>query len=291
MDCCSIMNVDGFVAAIVRLRHKVIRKSHKRESPQLFVYRGQSDCRHKLVSSLHRVRESLRKQGVDIADDMDQTYVPLEKRIIALADRYEAFKTDLDRMAFLQHLGAPTRLLDVSYDELVALYFAVNGNSDVDGKVFVIGVLPEELERMSERKFKGEDLSIDLIRFRQPKTGGAIRNNRKTPCGPCLKIIRPQTDRQKCQQGVFYLMNDSFNDEDERVKFLRHARFDIEDAGLLVQEVLINKKSKELIKRELQEKFGIDEKRLMPDKDNEVSKRLREAVRRLEKRYDNQGNC
>ena len=50
-------------------------------------------------------------------------------------------KTEFDRLAIMQHYGCPTRLLDVSFNPLVSLYFACNVKPDDDGVVYVFNKL------------------------------------------------------------------------------------------------------------------------------------------------------
>ncbi|MBW6412295.1 FRG domain-containing protein [Schaalia sp. ORNL0103] len=38
----------------------------------------------------------------------------------------------------LQHHGSPTRLIDVTSDWKIALYFACESDNDVDGRIFLI---------------------------------------------------------------------------------------------------------------------------------------------------------
>ncbi len=46
----------------------------------------------------------------------------------------------INRLTFLQHYGCPTRMLDVTTNPLVALFFACERDLNCDGEVFVFGI-------------------------------------------------------------------------------------------------------------------------------------------------------
>lgn len=53
-------------------------------------------------------------------------------------DEFKGFLTPLEKLAKLQHYGIPTRLVDVTIDPLIALYFAVENVNDLSpGNVFL----------------------------------------------------------------------------------------------------------------------------------------------------------
>jgi hypothetical protein len=94
-----------------------------------FVWRGQADSRWGLHSSLYRLlantSEVLPKEG-----DLNRA----EARLLHLARaewRLDGIPA-LPLFAQMQHVGVPTRLLDVTYNPLIAAWFAVASDSDTD---------------------------------------------------------------------------------------------------------------------------------------------------------------
>jgi hypothetical protein len=105
-------------------------------------WRGVVDASWALHSSLYR--RFLRANGV-APDEPDLTR--FEEDLIAACRkrwRYDNLGA-LETLAHLQHYGGPTRLLDVSFNPLIALWFAVEQQRDsagkplpdVDGRLFV----------------------------------------------------------------------------------------------------------------------------------------------------------
>lgn len=95
------------------------------------LYRGQSDAKYELLPSIARGRTS----------SIQVTTLNEERNLIELAkkkfpDVFNDNMKPLEVLALLQHYGVPTRLLDITENALVALFFACN-KPGVDGEVFV----------------------------------------------------------------------------------------------------------------------------------------------------------
>lgn len=80
-------------------------------------------------------------------------YQPVEDRLCSelLIAHYDEFQSDqfcFDRLVRMQHYGLPTRLLDISGNPLVALYFACSGKGAMDkpGEVIVFGVAEDTVK-------------------------------------------------------------------------------------------------------------------------------------------------
>lgn len=96
------------------------------------LFRGHSDIKYLLLPTLARGKIT----------PCDITIFNGERNLIEMAKcKYpDIFRDDLkpvELLALLQHYGIPTRLLDVTENALVALYFACIGQPDADGEVFV----------------------------------------------------------------------------------------------------------------------------------------------------------
>jgi FRG domain len=106
-------------------------------------FRGHEDGRFELTPSLLRKWPNGAWQ-----------FTPNEDRLcmellIAHYDEFQADQYCFDRLVRMQHYGLPTRLLDISGNPLVALFFACDGATalpELDGEVIVFRVLSDKVK-------------------------------------------------------------------------------------------------------------------------------------------------
>ncbi len=110
-------------------------------STQLKCYRGQRD------SSWQNVAGIFRPQSKELLQDEKRA---IRRLISVQPHEFATDETMLDKLVRMQHFGLPTRLMDVSRNALVALYFATDpgpfGSKPTDGLVTAFAV-PQELEK------------------------------------------------------------------------------------------------------------------------------------------------
>ncbi len=107
-------------------------------------FRGQSSATWGLSSSLYRLYEDRFASGY-VTEAAEQALANAERQVLetARANGIVRGLTGLERLTILQHHGAPTRLVDVSTDWRVALYFACEELDAEDGRLFVISTCPK----------------------------------------------------------------------------------------------------------------------------------------------------
>lgn len=111
----SISEFDDFISG-----HSV------KENQQLF-YRGHSDTNYILAPSIMRNNKWLNNES-KMYNDI----------IINCPESFSKCNTHLEKLVEMQHYGLPTRLLDITRNPLVALYFACESNYDNYGEVVLI---------------------------------------------------------------------------------------------------------------------------------------------------------
>jgi FRG domain len=107
-----------------------------------WVFRGHSKASYELIPSVGRAkhtaksRERYEKSLFDIFCREAKAYISTTP------------SNDWEWLSLAQHHGLPTRMLDWTYNPLVALYFAVEANGDSDGKLFALRAITKVSERL-----------------------------------------------------------------------------------------------------------------------------------------------
>jgi type I restriction enzyme M protein len=132
--------------------HNLIAKNSRERD----IYRGVSNKDYQLIPKIGRTSM---KKGVTMGVAEGRILRRFKER--SLPHLEFTPRTDWDWLALAQHHGLPTRLLDWSRNPLVALYFAVESETDYDSAVYVLkgfGVLscrihPDPLKYSKVGKF------------------------------------------------------------------------------------------------------------------------------------------
>lgn len=94
---------------------------------EMLFYRGHSQVNYALQPGIKRTRRWFENEDI-----------MYQEILVRCANDFAHCQTHLDYLVEMQHYGLPTRLLDITENPLVALYFACCSNSDKLGEVIVL---------------------------------------------------------------------------------------------------------------------------------------------------------
>lgn len=98
-------------------------------------YRGHSSTYYTLMPSIYR-EEAWIKYESNLYHDL----------ISNSPNEFRDIKRHLDALQIMQHYSLPTRLLDITHNPLIALYFVISENFDEDGELIVFDI-DEKIQR------------------------------------------------------------------------------------------------------------------------------------------------
>lgn len=216
------------VASSVETFLKLIYNSHKRAATETF-FRGHSDARYELTPSLLRKWDNGNWQCLPSEDRL------CKELLIAHHDEFQGDQYCFDRLVRMQHYGLPTRLLDISGNPLVALFFACFSKPaklDLDGEVIVFQIPSDSLKyydsdtvsclsNLSNLTYEQKseiDFSLDRDAFNRTDVIGKLLHHIKSEKGffegrivpehlgsiICVKAKRTNT-RIRSQSGAFLI--------------------------------------------------------------------------------------
>lgn len=279
MENCTIESLSHFVDVVSAI--KVDSKPGDRFNIPRLLFRGQSSCSYKLCPSLGRQPNPY----------WGNTYSIIENKLIQKAqqkfpDLFSSIDYPVFLLAKLQHYGIATRLLDLTANALVALYFSCQGNLEEDGEVFAFSASPlsgynPKVNAIADayRLNEGATTTLEMYYYRVMNQKYYARNlypdwEKNTEVG--LNILREDLaqplfievgnicERQKNQNGYFLLFPNRVNEvkntliiTDELVSFNKSDQS-------VVARLTIPKEKKVVLKEQLK-RFGITEEFLFMD--------------------------
>jgi hypothetical protein len=180
---------------------------------RVLLYRGQPNNKFDLTPSVFR-------SGL-----MDKEHELISELILRAPDEFKSINSAFERLVKMQHYGLPTRLLDVTTNPLVALYFACQSNKESDdeesdGELLVLCENMEhpdsvDVKRISELANYSGSTENQMITFLQERSllpqniaTGTISNQlQNTRSRIYIAVAAPlNNERIKRQQGAFLLM-------------------------------------------------------------------------------------
>lgn len=295
MDEFKIKTFEDYLNYVfVTYKDTIERENNPIKQIKIF-FRGQSDVDFKLCPGIARGQKTPHDANTKLKKE--RNYITKAKNLYP-----QIFSDDLlpiDLLAKLQHYGVPTRLLDVTSNPLVALYFACNDNHNKDGVVYIFKKEEEDIDNLPivqgiAESYKFAETSINRLDdfckvvVEQPYsleqkyfiansyTSDAEKNNWVNCCcnEPFFVYSKEYFERQSRQQGSYILFHNDIVKDKEYEFYFTSMISPLEDTNkCIVNKIIIPYTLKQQMLNKL-DMLGINEMFLFPENVDLLQKNL-----------------
>lgn len=242
------------------------QKAAEQNDKRVLFYRGQSDKTYSLTPSVFR-------KGL-----IEKEHSLIHDLLLNSPHEFNGIDNTLERLIKMQHYGLPTRLLDITTNPLVALFFACNKDFDKDGEVIVFcdymqrpsDIIARCVATLAEYTGSSERQMLGFLKEKRLDNPGLGHLTQITH----IPIEAPlNNERIRRQHGAFLVVGIHGSTEGnpyQKVVFdlKPHLVKDFEDK--ISRSIVIPKEKKSRLLCEL-ETFGINQAFLFPELEHQAT--------------------